>query len=320
MRIAKYSSIRRIFGLIVMLSFLTHYGVCQNPSTSADGLIKFITYQSNRSNRSPSRVIHVTCGIEVPDGASEDRNAAQSLAKLGGSAVQELDKAFDSIELHGAHSPYATNARWLLDAYARIEGRRGLGRLVRMAENDSLDFLQNDLDNAVALCLGLTSYVSGTRKPVGFRCAGDQPRDALDQLIQAWEQNDRSSVEGSLGPKAEAALQALLRGSTWARMRKDIGAVPSSQWGVGYKLDIAGPWSEPEDLLKESPPSAVTQYERKSVIDVTFTTRSGTVCASDRVEFSYVGFSGAGHPAYVVDNDNIGSLLQSLQLCAARRD
>jgi hypothetical protein len=63
----------------------------------------------------------------------------------------------DSLEQQGEKSPFATNSEWLLYAYARLKGSDAGGRLTRMAENPALRFVENYLDEAVALSLHITS-------------------------------------------------------------------------------------------------------------------------------------------------------------------
>ena len=150
-------------------------------------LIRFLTYQSARDGKAS-----VLAGLSGCGQYEADRAAARSLIKMGDSAATDLEQALDSIQAQGSGSQYALNAAWLMAAYAKIRGRDAFPRFRRMLDDPKLISFLRDLDASAAVSLGLTSYVSGPRPLTReFNCGrGQQPKDALDQLIIAWELND----------------------------------------------------------------------------------------------------------------------------------
>jgi hypothetical protein len=194
-----------------LASGLQGRGSSQAQQESPRDLVMFLTCQSDRPGKAPFLMGISSCGS-----ATADYSAAKSLARWGTAAIPDIEAALNSIEQHGESSEFALGAEWLLAAYAQIQGSAAYPRLRRMMRDPALGFLRIDLDGAAAISLGLTSYLSSSREPARmFHCLrGPQPRDALDQLILAWQRDDRSWLEGSLGPAARAALDSLLKGRT----------------------------------------------------------------------------------------------------------
>jgi hypothetical protein len=193
-------------------------------------------------------------------------------------------------------------------------------------EGDALQGLDRpNLDDAIALSLGLTSYVSDSRSGIRrFRCVrSPEPRDALDQLILAWEKNDRSMLEASLGPRARGALTALLKGSTWEAMQSELWQGKSGDGlAVGYRFGISGGWAEPDETLeqeREPGDAAVLSQQDDFRLDTFFKDRSGKDCSKHSVSFvtSTVGAEKES-PAYLVDNSDLGDLLGTIASCATR--
>jgi hypothetical protein len=295
-------------GMLLLMTSVTGQTKGQSPSD----LIRFLT--------DPERHLTFRCGL-----VSTDRAAAASLAKLGGEAIQELEKALDSLDRRGERSEFATGAGWLALAYAKIKGPDAYPRLARLIANPRLASLRIDLEAAAELSLGLTSYLDSSRPPSDVVCRAAQPRDALDRLILTWERNERSLFQANLGPDATAALNSLLRSKSWAAMRTDIWNGRHVQGAVAYRFDIAGQWSEPEETLeqKRDPGNAPLKMINPE-LDVFFNTSSGRACGRHRVRFLGVK-TGTGAPfpgSYVVDNSDLGDLLRLISSCAAnnRRD
>jgi hypothetical protein len=289
-------------------------------------LIKFLTYQSVRPVSLAREFGAFSCGSADAEGR-EDRAAAASLVKLGSSAIPSLEGAFDSLEEQGRRSEFSTGAAWLFYAYAKIEGPTALLRLRRMISNPGLNFLQPSLDYAVALSLGLTSYVSSSRQiPAGemIYCDGEMPRDTLDELVLAWERNNRSALEASLGPNARVALQSLLdKGRSWAAVRADLWRGKSgSDVAMGYRFDIAGRWAKPaETLEQEQEEQAVVDVGRRPVnlqFDTLLKGSSGGDCGRHAIKFLRSQSTGSFVAKYLVDNSDLGDLLRSIAACAAR--
>ncbi len=160
------------------------------------------------SKRCPSRdpkgqpiIVHFHCGIVI--GPRQERQTAKELVQLGRTAVPDLERAFDSLERKGWESSLYENADWLFFAYARILGLAAVPRLQRMARNPKLADPRRGLDDALALALGLTSYVSPTHGPsASLVCGRDLPRDALDKLVESLEHGDLPKLQETLGPEA----------------------------------------------------------------------------------------------------------------------
>jgi hypothetical protein len=279
-------------------------------SRSPTDIVRFITYQDGRPGA--ERLAFAGCGISA-DGLA-DRAAAASLVGLGGAAVPAIESALDSLDRSG----YVANAHLLLYAYAKILGQAAYPRLWRMDSSPELDDLRLAVDDSIALSFGLTSYVSGYRTPMRtFRCRGQQPRDALDQLIVGWERDDRRWVESTLGPAARASLDSLLKSRTWAEMRAELWPrKPTRGLAVGYRFEIPSRWSEPE--LDVDGARYPDESSGRVALDARFTGRSGADCEAYRVAF--VRTPSAGPPAYLrylVDNSDLRGLLRLIGSCAA---
>jgi hypothetical protein len=121
---------------------------------SAPELVEFLTY---RSFDRLGKAVAFQCGLY-----KEDRAAAISLARLGQPALPSIEAALDSV---GQYRPpdLAVGSGWFLAAYASIKGRDAFPRLRRMAADPGLRALASEIDDAISLSLGLTSYVSSSR-------------------------------------------------------------------------------------------------------------------------------------------------------------
>jgi hypothetical protein len=307
-----------IFGLLGLLAVSSGTGQTETEKGSAAGLIRFLTYQSDRPETSAVMLGLVGCGS-----IKADRAAARSLAELGASAIPQIERALDSIEKRGAKSEFAIGAGWLLNVYARMKGRDACPRLRRMSGDPNLLFLQPGLDASFALSLGLTSYVSGRNKPGSIiSCSRPlEPRYALNQLILAWERDDRSSLEASLGQDARAALGSLLIGRSWADLRSQLWHGTSrSDVAVGYRFRISGRWSEPDEPLEErNERGDVKMNSLNPDIETDFTNSLGGGCGSYTVKFvqSPTATNFGSSLPYLVDGADVGALLRLIGVCAA---
>jgi len=281
-------------------------------------LISFLTNQSDRPDKESLEIGLFSCGQVTANLA-----AAQRLAGLGESAISSIERELDVIEQDAGRRRYGS--RWLELAYARIRGRAAYPRLRRI-EGDAMQGLgRPNLDDAIALSLCLTSYVSDSRSGIRrFRCArSPEPRDALDQLILAWEKNDRSMLDASLSPRARGALTALLKASTWEAMRSEHWRGKSGDaLAVGYRFGISGRWAEPDETLEQERrpgDAAVLSQQRDFRLDTFFKDKSGEDCGKHSVSFvtSTVGAEKES-PGYLVDNSDLGDLLGTIASCATR--
>jgi hypothetical protein len=254
----------------------------------------------------------VGCGITQE--VLRQRAVARELGSRGEIAVPELDRVLGSLEKEGVDS--ASFNGWFLFAYARAQGPAAVPRLMRMIRNPKLDSLYISLDRAIALSLGLTSYVSSGRGGGQMIiCRRQEPKDALDQFILALQRGDRSELESSIGPKARMALDGLLEGRSWEAGYQELWHVPQGgQGAMGYLFDIRGRWSEPEETLEEvrydgDDPLTVPEV----ALDTQFKTSRGKDCARYLVGFNKV--SELGRAKYLVNNANLGDLIRSINTC-----
>jgi hypothetical protein len=272
------------------------------------------------------------------------------LVGWGSSAVPAIEDALDSFEARGEESKVASKLGWLLLAYARIKGPAAYPRLRRMYNQRlsvyGADSYENDLDRSVALALGLTSYVSATAGSQALRqCAldtarslsrtpcvapwrqipflalncnrVDEPRDALDRLILAWEKDDRVSVEASLGPRAKIALDQLLKGRGWTRMRSELLPVKAGRRvAFGYQFVLSGRWVEPDETLEGDKGGGTSEaVPVNPEIEALFRNSSGAACGKMHLSFSKTPPPGMAE--YMVDTPELADLLQVISSCAA---
>jgi hypothetical protein len=254
--------------------------------------------------------------------------AARSLVRFGPSALPAIEEVLDSMERQNQSSTLGDGAKWLLLAYGKIVGPAAVPRLRRMIDSGSrAPFAMPTVDRAIALSLGLTSYVSRLHVPPALRmidgrvffCRTQEPRDGLDRLIFAWETNDLALLEASLGPRALVALGSLLRAKTWDNVRVEIMPEKIVGEAVGYKLDAAGHWAQPEETLEErhasddTNPSSADELELQTL----FTSRWGKDCGTRSIAFVRVGSDRDGSLVYRVNDSNFSALLRTIATCAA---
>ena len=235
--------------------------------------------------------------------------------------MPELERAFDSLEKYGQKSEFATNTGWLLLAYAQIKGPAALPRLRKMIGNPSLDFLGLSLDDSIALSLGLTSYLHKSVTGRVGRCGAPEPRDTLNQFIQSWMAGDRVLFEETLAPIAGARPTNLLAGRSWAEMQAELGSKGLRRnLGMGYRFDVSGRWAEPEEMLKETRSVGVAVPHGPSfALDTLLKDGMGNDCGRLRIEFVEGSDAAMGRRGYLIGNDNLPAILNSISSCAAGR-
>ena len=294
----------------------------QSREPSGAELIASLTEAKSPESKTTVRII--SCGQSEQD--RREQSTVGAIIALGKVAIPDLEQALDSIASLGKQSRFASKAGWLLLAYAKVQGPAATRRLQRMIATPELSFLRFNLDQAMALSLGLTSYVSGVREPgIVFTCRLQQPRDPFDQLILSWIQNDRPQFEKNLGPIGKNALNALLDQSPWESLRTELRSGNSDrQIGVGYVFETEGQWAEPEDTLpaQKSEFASTAGDLANPKLETRFKTSSGGDCGKMTVNF--VGtvegmVTGVGPfipNSYLVDEPNLKSLLGLISSCA----
>ena len=176
------------------------------------------------------------------------------------------------------------------------------------------------LNRAVAIALGLTSCVSDSGDRLVVLCMPDEPRDALDEFILGWKNDHPAWVEGNIGPAGQRALNLLLGDKTWAEVREDLWHKrPGGNQSVGYRFEVGGPWSKPDETLKEAEQFHPNVADRDHMeIETTFTDRAGEGCGSLHIRFTKIKAPDTGWCAYRIDNPNLGEVVRLIASCAER--
>jgi hypothetical protein len=304
-----------LFAILASLPVGTMNGQTESESPSA--LVRSLSKE--RPKGQPIIAIF-RCGLI--NGPLRERQTAGELVQLGRAALPGLERALDSVEKKGWQSDLYENARWLFFAYARILGSAAAPRLLRMRKNPKLADARRSIDDALALSLGLTSYVSGMDGPSpSLGCRGEQPRDALDQMVESLERGNLAGLQKVLGPDAREALDHALEARSWETLLgKTWSLQPDVDYALGFRFEMQGPWSEPEETLEQpreeykGPLLAADKFS----IETQFTDSAGKDCGRHKVDF----LTAKAPPnliqdIYRIDNADIESLLRTIGRCAA---
>jgi hypothetical protein len=339
MPVSSYRKFVRLLGVVtVMFLGATSVAAQVEPKGPAE-LIRYLTYQADRPDKHgmvKGQSVAFSCGPALGE-ARDNRALTNKLVNFGPSAVPALEVALDSFETRGDQSGVAPEAGWLLLAYARLKGSAAYPRLHRMYANPSLASYSSNLDAALALAFGFTSYLSTVRatqthqfhacvgadghstlsqmpcaapkqeQPVkSIRCdRGNEPKDSLDRLILAWQAGNRSSVEASLGPSAATALRAALADRSWDSLRRQLRSGASGRnTAMGYRFNVSGRWSEPDEMLEEERERTnLAGGANKFKIETQFYDSSGNGCGRRTLSFlaaSAAGWYKGGNPSLPV--------------------
>jgi hypothetical protein len=174
-------------------------------------------------------------------------------------------------------------------------------------------------DAAIAIALGLTSYVdsSGENYGTGIVCRAWEPRDALDRAILAFENDDLVSLEASLGPHAGAVLKEVFKRRFWAEFKaKPPGRKAEKRLiAMGYNFSTTGAWATLDENLASARASAnPSSQTRDPQVDATFVDRSGHECSRQRILSSRLTTLFISRPGCVQDRQpkHRGSASRSL--------
>jgi hypothetical protein len=207
---------------------------------SPSQLVKFVTYQ----NRSEAFDGAIEC---VPTSPSQkrDQEVIDRLVSLGERSGPAIEEEFAAVSKKGENGRYTPNIQQLFYAYAKVRGPRAFPRLREMELSQQFSFVTGTLDGAIAVALGMTSYLSIAHSSarIVVACLGQQPRDALDQMIVAWERGDRLWFETSLGETAARAV-AVKDDDEWQAFRRTFWQDDPIA-AVGYKFQVPANLSEP---------------------------------------------------------------------------
>ncbi len=316
---------------------LANYTPCIITLILVSGLISAQTEENVRRNLSAAKLIHdLTEPIDLREHpelydtnrvriSERNRALANSLVALGSAAVPDLNSALDLIERQGQETLLTWNARWLLFAYAKIRGPKAYERLRTMADNPRLRFLSGDLDNSLALAIGLTSYVSASRvahHSIGFQV---EPRYQLDAMILAWMHGNRTEMEEGLGPNARSSLKSLLAKRSWVDLEHQMWhGAPRSDAAIDYRFEIPGDWSQPEETLDQGLQDRrhhvkLYEFPAEPKLVTQFVDKTGNNCVRREIRFVRSPAEPGGTiMKYVVDDSDMEGLLRTISECGKR--
>jgi hypothetical protein len=288
--------------------------------TSASELIRSITHQSDGLVNEYVQFAVSPCWL----GGAKDRLAALALLQLGPRALASLDDALRSMESEGADSHFFLNSSLVLAVYAETMKELAVPRLKQMMGNPKLKDYWGPLEDAMAIALSVTSYVSPHHAPPygdyaegdHFYCEPGQPQDALDQVIFAMETQNASLIRRSLGANAAKEIDRLLASGQWRRRYGERPAGPTG--AVAYTFDVPGRWSEPNAKIRWSRETATPI--RNANLSTRFKDKDGRECGTYQVRFvreDRVRIE-PGLDAYKVDNVDFEGLAKVISSCASR--
>jgi len=270
-------------------------GTCASQQPWAANLIDLLTYDREAA-------------MGFSQGCRKPPHFDEAEKILSGLSVRDLEGEIDVIERRG----YAGEvAQWIWLEYARVKGAGAFQRLREIEQNPAFgsdqqfgdDSVRRELDSALALSLGLTSYVSSSPDDhlaahVRYICSPPEGhRDALDDFLRAFERDDELSFKRSLGSDAYIALGSLLKGTQWnqlwAAMLRDKRP---GDFAIGYEL---------------------VSTRLDTTFSVRFKSSSGADCGSYQVKFIPTA-RGISSAPFLVDNSDLGGLLQVIATCLVK--
>jgi hypothetical protein len=313
MRIRFSSVVLRALRCIIGLVLIPLAANAQSPSTR--DLLRQLAREANHPADSRAAIGVFGCGLSDTDLNNE--SVANSLVAIGESAIPDIEEALQDLQAAGRQSKFSPNSQLLLLAYAHIRKSVAYFRLHEMAATPNLNYIAPGLEHAIAASLDLTSYVSnGSAAAKVSLCRAEEPRDPLNLLVRAWERGERLLLEQSLGPTASAALSRLLQVKSWNDLRAELwpGSKEPDRMAIGFRFQIPGAWSAPDDVLNKRQPA----YEPAGAVDgfeliTTFTRGSGTVCGTRQIRF--IPIRQRFTTSYLVDNSDIANILRMISMC-----
>jgi hypothetical protein len=156
-----------------------------------------------------------------------------------------------------------------------------------------------EADEAIALSLGWTSYVSATRPAVArVRCVGGAgPRDTLDRVVLGVLQGNRKWLETGF---AAVGLDGFEPG-------------PVRATAVGYRFRGEDAWARPVGLAEDDPPPYADAGRFR--IETDFWNERGERCGSVSIPFRR---GGVGFLRFAVEREAAAELVGTIARCAAR--
>lgn len=318
----KYRRVAYCSAFLALLAFssATVSGVCSDDESPAEIIRYFATAQ--RRGLGGFGNCGALAAYEV-----RDRAEAKKLVSKGAPAAAVIETALKSLVKNGPASPASRN-QWLLYSYAKIEGPNAYPLLQKLSDRSDLSLPPNSAGMAIALALGLSSYITPAYAPnVLHECSSDEPRNAMDALIVGWITGEQFYLERSIGPNARAVWRNLLEGTSWSGLRTQYWhGTPPDTAAIGYRFEIPGPWAEPLETLEQREGRNLGEDLDDPEIAVTFKDAAGRDCGRHLVRFSSgrsrvlessVPAIRRGRPHYVVDSKDIEKILRTISSCAS---
>lgn len=315
--------------LVLGISTSTTNAAAQTPAEAASELVRSLAWNPCVPQRDSAGLVSI---CPVVGTSKAEPSPVKELQKRGPEAAAAIESALDSIDAEGPRSEYALNLYWLLLAYVTVRGPAVLPRLSKLtADPNGEQYFGLAVFDATAFALDLTSWVPDTRLPVA-RIGFQQPRDALDQLIDGWERNDPEWLRAGLGPESNTALANLLDGRDWTELRSELRSHTSvGHVAVGYRFEAPRDWSVPRMAIEEelsgskgprqSPDADPKLSSARPTLETHFTSRSGRDCGSRPITFlrdsHLVGPGGDPYPKFLVNDPDLAGLLRLIAGCAA---
>jgi len=265
----------------------------------ATELIDFLTYRVDRAHRANRESGLFTCGQ-----SNADFLAAIALRRHGAAAVPAIEAEL---------TRKGFGRYWLSATYASIRGRQAFPVLRELASR-----MDESFDEAIAVALDLTSYVS-TSRPVGANIScvrGFQPRDALDRVVLGVLRGDRTWLASGVDLAREGEGRR-----EWGLIVAGIGSGSGGRprvSAVGYRLAGDDSWSDPPVVLTAPRPDRRLRAdagEMRIAMQARFHNERGEFCGEVAVQFQSNPEGDSFRP-FLVDQASARELVPLILKCS----
>jgi hypothetical protein len=278
-----------------------------------------LTYQSSARPRDPAYGTGFISSRNITRWDIENLGISLQILKSERAALPALENAVESLTEQGEASPFYPNSEWLLQVYAKIAGVTATPRLHKLGETYKY---HRNIDKALALSLGITSYVDHSQVYAAVWNSVDNHTldGAFDRFILAWYRNEPDAIAAALAPQASAAFRALLSLNSWPG---PPSMDPPSKAAVGYRftataLAIPKPLRTPHPIFEQWSFTTGSAMPAADSLETTFVNVAGQECGTHSVRFVILYNPPSGPNGYFVDNTDIGALAQFLRTCSSR--
>ena len=253
---------REAIGMRTVLHSIHSVGVCagllflpatisaQDSQRPAAALVRELTDMTPTPTEGLATVEYASCEA-LDDLAASQREVAAKLIALGSAAVPDIEAALSSVRNGTAPASSLSGVDWLLIAYASIRGMAAIDPLQSLVGHPNFTHFAGSIDVAISIAMGITSYVDSTVPRALVVCGSQDPRDALNHMIAAWQRGDRASFESGRGVHNKFSEMTLDGLGTWQELRSRFWHHAGGIAAMGYRFLSAGPWSEPQTRVTE---------------------------------------------------------------------